>query len=319
MLFAILETSRGLSGRCSLSSKGSRISGMTLTLTMTSYVRAMEAQQHKLEAAVHTMYYRLLAANAWPGPRLVERDGNPLIHDVLAVLGLLESVDDQKTRLDREQPEIEEPQHGSPSGDGSIVESPGEQYQESRNLATTQSQGAHHSRNISNQSLSLVPEEARWFGDIPGLLSRTAASAQSLKAPRNMDLDTLSAASSSGKPATRTANNQQQSQSLPASFVQQQAFMAGQSSQNAKQHLSGLEAVDWDLFDKSTAWWYGEPDDPAEQQIPMATTSSGTQEGPCELDGLWQSSKDKVVPQASTEDDAGMDRELPTHFFKIGW
>lgn len=287
---------------------------------MTSYVRAMEAQQHKLEAAVHTMYYRLLAANAWPGPRLTERDGNPLIHDVLAVLGLLESVDDQKKRLEREQPELEDPQHGSPSGDGSIIESPEEQYQGRRNSAPTQSQGAYHPRNQSNQSLPLVPEEARWFGDLPGLLSRTVASAQSLTAPRRMDFKTLPAASSSSKSRTPTANNQQQSQSLPASFVQQQAFMTGQSSQSAA-HLSGFEAINWDLFDKSTAWWYGEPDDPGEQQIPMAATSSGIQEGPCELDGLWQSSKDKGVPKAPTDDDDddGMDRELPTHFFKIGW
>lgn len=285
---------------------------------MTSYVRAMEAQQHKLEAAVHTMYYRLLAVNAWPGPRLIERDGNPLIHDVLAVLGLLESVDDQRNRLDREQPEIEETQHGSPSGDGLLVESAEEQHRERRNSTPTQSRGAYHSRNQSNQSVPLVPEESRWFGDVPGLLPRTATGAHSLITSRRSDF--VPAASSFNKSCTPAANDQQQSHFLPASTVQQQAFIPGQSSQSAARSLPGSEAMNWNFSNDSTAWWYDDQDT-LEQQVSVAMESSGDPNGPCELDGLWQSARDnnKGIPQSLPPDDDQMDRELPSQFFKVGW
>lgn len=36
------------------------------------------------------MYTMLLAANSWPGPQLAEHKGNPLVHEILERLGLLE-------------------------------------------------------------------------------------------------------------------------------------------------------------------------------------------------------------------------------------
>ncbi|CAD0088200.1 unnamed protein product [Aureobasidium mustum] len=280
------------------------------------YVRALEAQQHKLEVAVHTMYYRLIAANAWPGPRLMERDGNPLLHEILAVLGLLESSNDDRAQTSVAKPENEEHQNDSPSAEGSLVASPEEQYQIRRNSAPTPSQEVSHSRNPSSLSQSMMPEEARWFGGIPGLLSRTTG-VQSLVAPRRMDF--APPLSSASKPQEPSANVRPGPQSLSTSFGQQQTFVAAQGLQSAAYQYPSLEGMDWNLLQESADWWYEDPGDPAEQQVAVAGDSSETQEGPCELDGLWQSSQDRGIPQATSDDDDGMDRALPTHFFKIGW
>ena len=60
-----------------------------------SYVRTLEMQQFKLAAGLQTMCFMLLAAKAWPGTQLPEHKGNPLVHDVLDGLGLLEHKDGQ--------------------------------------------------------------------------------------------------------------------------------------------------------------------------------------------------------------------------------
>ncbi|CAC9895054.1 unnamed protein product [Aureobasidium pullulans] len=57
-------------------------------------------QQFKLAAGLQTMYLMLLAAKAWPGTQLPEHKGNPLVHDVLDRLGLLEHKDDQDIDFD---------------------------------------------------------------------------------------------------------------------------------------------------------------------------------------------------------------------------
>ncbi|KAH0364867.1 hypothetical protein KCU65_g6486, partial [Aureobasidium melanogenum] len=277
------------------------------------YVRALEAQQNKLEAAVHTMYHRLLAANAWPGPRLMEQDGHPLLHDVLVVLGLLESENEGRAQLNAHQPKAKEPQPTSASGNESIVESPDPQYQLRRNSAPTSSQeatsqDAFHLRDQSNLSLPLVPEETRWFGRIPELLSRTTTGVHALAPPRLRDFD---------KPRRPTVNVQQETQSLPASFDQQQTFVAAEGSQSAAHSYPSLAGMDWNLLESSTDWWHPEPGNTAEQKVSMTGESSEVQDGPCELDGLWQSSKDKEMPQTTPPNDDQMDRELPTHFFKI--
>ncbi|KEQ68160.1 hypothetical protein M436DRAFT_59040, partial [Aureobasidium namibiae CBS 147.97] len=64
------------------------------------YVRALEMQQFKLVAGLQTMYFMLLAANSWPGPQLAKREGNPLTHDILESLGLLESDQDEDLEPD---------------------------------------------------------------------------------------------------------------------------------------------------------------------------------------------------------------------------
>lgn len=282
---------------------------------MQSYVRALEAQQNKLEAAVHTMYYKLLAANAWPGPRLMEHDGHPLLHDVLVVLGLLEPTEEGRPQPDTHQPEPEAPQDTSPSVHGPIIENPDQQYQLRRNSAPISSQDASfedafHLRNPSNHSLPLVSEEARWFGGIPELLSKTTTGVHALAPPRRRDFD---------KAQRPTAHVQQGAQSLPASLDQQQTFATAEGSQTAAHNHSSLAGMDWSLFESSTDWWHPEPGNTAEQEVAMTGESSEVQDVPCELDGLWQTSKDNDIPQTILTDDDQTDKELPTHFFKIGW
>ncbi|THW40421.1 hypothetical protein D6D21_06844 [Aureobasidium pullulans] len=62
--------------------------------------QTLEMQQFKLAAGLQTMYFMLLAAKAWPGTQLPEHKGNPLVHDVLDRLGLLEHKDGQDIDID---------------------------------------------------------------------------------------------------------------------------------------------------------------------------------------------------------------------------
>ncbi|KAH0338783.1 hypothetical protein KCU81_g7519, partial [Aureobasidium melanogenum] len=64
------------------------------------YVRTLELQQFKLVAGLQTMYFMLLAANAWPGTRLPESQGNPFIHDILNRLGLLDPESDRSMEME---------------------------------------------------------------------------------------------------------------------------------------------------------------------------------------------------------------------------
>ncbi|KEQ68075.1 hypothetical protein M436DRAFT_59198, partial [Aureobasidium namibiae CBS 147.97] len=108
-------------------------------------VQALEIRQQKLEAAVHTMYYKLLAADAWPGPKLMEHGGKPLIHNILAVLDLSGLVNENWARHDYERPVSEKLEYGVPCDNESIVESPEQQYQERPKSLPTQLQRGSHS------------------------------------------------------------------------------------------------------------------------------------------------------------------------------
>jgi hypothetical protein len=57
-------------------------------------------QQFKLVAGLQTMYFMLLAADSWPGAQLIEREGNPPVHDILDRLGLLKFEHDDGVELD---------------------------------------------------------------------------------------------------------------------------------------------------------------------------------------------------------------------------
>ncbi|THX28686.1 hypothetical protein D6D12_04653 [Aureobasidium pullulans] len=63
-------------------------------------MQVLKVQQFKLTAGLQTMYFMLLAAKAWPGTQLPEHKGNPLVHDVLDRLGLLEHRDGQDIDFD---------------------------------------------------------------------------------------------------------------------------------------------------------------------------------------------------------------------------
>lgn len=50
----------------------------------------LEQQQGQLVSGLQEMYHRLLAVQSWPGAALAETNGQPLTHDILAALNLLE-------------------------------------------------------------------------------------------------------------------------------------------------------------------------------------------------------------------------------------
>ncbi|KAI4745670.1 hypothetical protein E4T50_03986 [Aureobasidium sp. EXF-12298] len=58
------------------------------------YVEMLEQQQAQLVAGLQETYRRLVDANVWPGKPLSEASGQPLTHDILARLDLLEPKND---------------------------------------------------------------------------------------------------------------------------------------------------------------------------------------------------------------------------------
>lgn len=54
------------------------------------YVEMLEQQQSQLVSGMQELYRRLEKAKAWEGSKLEETNGNPLTHDILAALNLLE-------------------------------------------------------------------------------------------------------------------------------------------------------------------------------------------------------------------------------------
>lgn len=54
----------------------------------------LEQQQGQLVTGLQEMYHRMLAVQQWQGPVLSEATGQPLTHDILSALGLLEKKGD---------------------------------------------------------------------------------------------------------------------------------------------------------------------------------------------------------------------------------
>lgn len=64
------------------------------------YVEMLEQQQSQLVSGLKEMYHRLQKASAWEGPALDETTGQPLTHDILSALNLLESKHDDSGDLE---------------------------------------------------------------------------------------------------------------------------------------------------------------------------------------------------------------------------
>lgn len=60
----------------------------------------LEQQQSQLVAGLQDIYRRLVAGQVWPGAPLSETNGNPLTHDILARLDLLETKQDGSGELE---------------------------------------------------------------------------------------------------------------------------------------------------------------------------------------------------------------------------
>ncbi|KAH9819399.1 GAL4-like Zn(II)2Cys6 (or C6 zinc) binuclear cluster DNA-binding domain [Teratosphaeria destructans] len=64
------------------------------------YVEMLEQQQGQLVSGLQEMYRRLIEAKAWEGGALAETNGNPLTHDILSALNLLETKHDGSGELE---------------------------------------------------------------------------------------------------------------------------------------------------------------------------------------------------------------------------
>lgn len=109
-------------------------------------------QQFKLVAGLQTMYTMLLAADSWPGSRLAEQKGNPLVHDILDRLGLLDHDEtrDMELELDMDRYDSD---HELSSDEASTFDSP----QESQR--GTETSPKSHSQELSASPPSLGPQQ----------------------------------------------------------------------------------------------------------------------------------------------------------------
>jgi hypothetical protein len=64
------------------------------------YVEMLEQQQSQLVSGLKEMYHRLQKVSAWDGPTLDESSGQPLTHDILSALDLLEPKHDESGETD---------------------------------------------------------------------------------------------------------------------------------------------------------------------------------------------------------------------------
>lgn len=79
------------------------------------YVDVLERRQAQLVAGLQDTYHRLVAAHLWPGKELPQASGQPLVHDILAALHVLE-VDDTDSDVEiHEEGEEHEPKGSSHS------------------------------------------------------------------------------------------------------------------------------------------------------------------------------------------------------------
>ena len=109
-------------------------------------------QQFKLVAGLQTMYTMLLAADSWPGSPLAEQKGNPLVHDILESLGLLEHDEtrDMEMELDMDKHDSD---HEPSSDEASTFDS----SQESQRGTETSPES--HSQGLSASPPPLDPQQ----------------------------------------------------------------------------------------------------------------------------------------------------------------
>jgi hypothetical protein len=194
-----------------------------------SYVRALEMQQFKLVAGLQTMYTMLLAANSWPGPQLTEHKGNPLAHDILDRLGLLEH---EKTRISDLELCGYSSDHQSTSDVASTIDSP---YHSTREME--QSQKPRPVDSASPPRTTLQQQHLRpQINDLgPNVDTWRPQSTQCHLFPAPSIPSPLPTGSNP-EPYPRTT--------IPLS--------------STIRITPSVEATNWSAMDYSAAWWYGD-------------------------------------------------------------
>lgn len=112
----------------------------------------LEQQQSQLVAGLQETYRRLVTAQAWPGAPLAEHSGNPLTHDILARLDLLEPKQDGSGEMETFEEDCKELQKRLTSDGAPLVGR--------RGSFSSDSDHDHvhrHARNSSHSSMHATP------------------------------------------------------------------------------------------------------------------------------------------------------------------
>jgi hypothetical protein len=232
---AFLVTPRNRNGKHSLSSEFWRGDNIEFLADWSSYVRALEMQQFKLVAGLQTMYTMLLTANSWPGSPLEEHKGNPLVHDILDRLGLLEYENDQELDLDMNDHDSD---HQSNSDEASTIES--------AHVSQLETEESPKSRYIHSSASPLCTDYQQHLFSKPDELE--------LGLSLSVDSWHLQPTQSQYCPLPSTQTQ------LPAEVLLKPHARTITSLSSPPPIAQSVEGMTWNPVDYSTTWWYGDPE-----------------------------------------------------------
>lgn len=117
------------------------------------YVEMLEQQQSQLVSGLKEMYHRLQKVSAWEGPSLDESSGQPLTHDILSALNLLESKHDDSGELEVFEEDCDKLQ--------SRMVSEGASFVHRRGSISSDSDHSHHDRPKTASSHNQTPVQPK--------------------------------------------------------------------------------------------------------------------------------------------------------------
>ena len=113
----------------------------------------LEQQQSQLVSRLKEMYHRLQKVSAWEGPTLDESSGQPLTHDILSALNLLESKHDDSGELEVFEESCDKLQ--------SRMVSEGANFVHRRGSISSDSDHSHHDRPKTASSRQETPVQPK--------------------------------------------------------------------------------------------------------------------------------------------------------------
>lgn len=117
------------------------------------YVEMLEQQQSQLVSGLKEMYHRLQKVSAWEGPSLDESSGQPLTHDILSALNLLETKHDDSGEIEVFEEDCEKLQ--------SRMVSEGANFAHRRGSISSDSDHSHHDRPKTASSRNDTPVQPK--------------------------------------------------------------------------------------------------------------------------------------------------------------
>lgn len=117
------------------------------------YVEMLEQQQTQLVSGLKEMYHRLQKVSAWEGPSLDESSGQPLTHDILSALNLLESKHDDSGEVEVFEEDCDKLQ--------SRMVSEGASFVHRRGSISSDSDHSHHDRPKTASTRNATPMRHR--------------------------------------------------------------------------------------------------------------------------------------------------------------